>query len=87
MEYLITGTVIGLCLFVLPMWAYRRGLKDGLAINQGKAIEPIQNPVQSVTQHIERKAAQKETKTANDHVSEGLANLLSYDGTAQKGAE
>lgn len=83
MEYLITGALIGVCLFIIPMWSYRRGLRDGLAIHQGKPIEPIKSPIQSISEHRENKKEKKEA----DKISEGLANLLSYDGTAQKEVE
>jgi len=83
MEYLITGTVIGLCLFILPMWAYRKGLKDGLNINQGKDIEPIKTPVRMVREAREAKKSQEET----DKITQGLMNILTYDGTPQKAGE
>lgn len=86
MEYAIIGIAFGLCLFVLPLWAYRRGLQDGLALNQGKSIEPIKNPVQAYTEHREAKKESKEAKAAEDLISQGLANLMSYDGTEQKKA-
>ena len=40
-------------LFLCPslLWAYRRGLKDGLALNKGApTIEPIPTPVQYLAQ-------------------------------------
>lgn len=81
MEYIYTGAIIGLCL--LNLWAYRRGLKDGLALNQGKPIEPIQNPISAIVKHVEAAAEKKEIKTANDLMSQGLANMIAYDGTDQ----
>lgn len=87
MEYAIMGVTFGLCLFILPLWAYRRGMKDMKALMEGKAPEPIQNPVQAVVSHVERKQEQKEAKTAEDKLSIGLANLMSYDGTEQKEVE
>ena len=83
----ILGALIGVCFFIVPLWAYRRGLKDGLALSQGKPIEPIQNPLQAVVSHVERKQEQKEAKIAEDKLAEGLSNLMSYDGTPQKEAE
>jgi hypothetical protein len=83
MEYAIMGLTFGLCLFILPLWAYRRGLKDGLALNQGKPIEPIQNPVKTVMQYVETRAEKKETKEANNALQEGFNNLMSYDGSDQ----
>lgn len=83
MEYAIIGIAFGLCLFILPLWAYRRGLKDGIALNQGKSIAPIQTPVQAFTQHVERKQEKKEAKAQEDAMTTGLANLMAYDGNPQ----
>lgn len=81
MEYVYVGAIIGLCL--LNLWAYRRGLKDGLALNQGKPIEPIQNPVKSFVEFREKATEKKEVKQANTAQLEGFANLMAYDGTDQ----
>lgn len=86
MSYMIAGIVFGLCLFILPMWAYRLGVKDGLALNQGKTPETIKNPVQAIVEHRERKTEKKQNKEAEDALAEGLANLFAYDGTPQKKA-
>ncbi|MFD0673932.1 hypothetical protein [Cohnella sp. GCM10027633] len=86
MEYMIAGIVFGLCLFILPLWAYRRGLRDGLALNQGKTPEPIKTPVEAIIERREARAEQKETKAANDAFAEGFANLMSFDGSPQKKA-
>lgn len=83
---MIVGTIFGLCLFIVPVWAYRRGLQDGLALNQGKTPEPIKSPIQVVTEHRDRQQEMKETKEANDKLSEGLTNLMAYDGSPQKKA-
>lgn len=83
MEYAIMGLTFGLCLFILPFWAYRRGIKDGLALNQGKPIEPIQNPVKTIIQHVETRAEKKETKEASSAMIEGFNNLMSYNGDDQ----
>lgn len=84
MEYMIGGVVFGLCLFILPLWAYRRGLNDGLALNQGKSIEPIKSPVAVVQKHMDERTQTKEAKAANDAIAQGLANLMAYDGSAQE---
>lgn len=83
MEYAIMGLTFGLCLFILPLWAYRKGLNDGLALNQGKPIEPIQNPITAIVKHVEAVAEKKEIKANNDYVAQGVANLMSYDGNDQ----
>jgi hypothetical protein len=83
----ILGALIGVCFFFVPIWCYRRGLKDGIALNQGKPIEPIKTPVQAYEARVERKQEKKEAKEADDAMSEGLANLMAYDGTPQKAKE
>lgn len=83
MEYTIIGVTFGLCLFILPLWAYRRGLKDGLAIQQGKAPEPIKTPVAMYKQHTEVKEAKRE----QSKLSQGIHNLMSYDGSPQEEGE
>lgn len=85
MEYIYLGAIIGLCLFNL--WSYRRGLKDGLALNQGKPIEHIQNPVQAVQSHMDKRHEQKIAKDEESKLAEGLANMMAYDGTPQKAKE
>jgi hypothetical protein len=76
MQYIITGIIYGLCLFLLPLWAYRKGLKDGLNINRGNnTIEPIKTPMQF---HTERKQAKQE-KAEQDKFNEGLNNIFSYN--------
>lgn len=69
-------------LFLCPslLWAYRKGLKDGLAIQNGaKTIEPIRSPVQIMEQRREA----KETKAQEDLLAQGLRNIFSYTGDAQ----
>lgn len=83
MEYMVGGVVFGLCLFILPLWAYRRGLKDGLSLNQGKPIEPIKSPVAVVQKHMDDRTQAKEAKAADDAMAQGMANLMAYDGSPQ----
>lgn len=84
MEYAILGIAYGLCLFILPLLAYRRGLQDGLNVQQGKPVEPLKTPVQVVKEYRQAKEEQKKT----DVILEGLANILAYDGEPQaKGGE
>jgi len=81
MEYVYLSAIIGLCFF--NFFAYRRGLKDGLALNQGKTIEPIKTPVAVVQKHVEERTQKKEAKAAEDAMAQGLANLMAYDGSPQ----
>jgi hypothetical protein len=84
MEYIITGVIFGLCLFILPLWAYRRGLQDGLALNKGaNTLEPIKGPLAV----IQERRKERETKKQNDFETQGWANILAYDGTPQKGGD
>jgi hypothetical protein len=72
----ILSIVLGLCFFLIPLWAYRQGLKDGLSIKQDKPIEnlpKLTTPFQKA-----------QTKVENDKLSEGLQNIMSYDGSSQE---
>lgn len=71
----IMGVIFGLGLFIVPLWSYRRGLQDGLAIREGKPVEPLNLPKLPVT---------KKEETLPDPVAEGIANIFSYDGTPQE---
>lgn len=77
---LIIGALIGGCFFIVPLWAYRRGLKDGLAISNNRTIEPIKTPAQVIREEVQRTEDKKDT----DQFIQGLNNLLSYDGVPQK---
>jgi hypothetical protein len=72
--------VICMAAFLTSFWAYRRGLKDGIALNNNKPIEPIKSPVAVIQ---ERREA-KEIKEENDKIAQGLSNILNFDGTPQK---
>ena len=77
---LIIGAILGLCFFILPMWAYRRGIKDGIALSKGKTIQPIQTPIQAVKKHTEAKKADKKQQEE----SQGLQNIMNYDPFAKE---
>lgn len=70
-------------LFLCPslLWAYRKGLKDGLAINNGaKTVEPIRSPARIISDRREA----KEKKADNDLIAQGMANIFGYTGDPQK---
>jgi hypothetical protein len=75
----ILSIVLGLCFFIVPVWAYRQGLKDGLNIKQDKPIEPLPR----LTTPFQK----AQTDVATDKMMEGLHNLMSYDGNPQKPKE
>ncbi len=80
---LIIGIVTAVLFSCLFLWAYRRGLKDGLALNNNKPIEPIKTPVAVIQEVKKAKAASEiEEKTA-----QYLENLLNYTGETQKPIE
>jgi len=75
---LIIGAILGLCFFMLSFWAYRRGIKDGIALSKGKTIQPIQTPIQAVKKHTEAKEADKKQQ------EEGIQNIMNYDPFAKE---
>lgn len=52
---------------------YRSGLKDGLDLNKGKEIQPIVN--------LPKTEPIKQEKNREDFITEGLNNLMTYDGS------
>lgn len=70
-------------LFLCPslLWAYRRGLRDGLALNQGaKTIVPIRSPLQVMEQRKEAKAAKDAPDSFIDSLLKGHANMMAFTG-------
>ena len=64
-----------ICFSVCLLWAYRRGISDGVRLSEGKAIEPIRSPVAVVQEYKEK----KETEAQQDLINEGIANIFEYD--------
>lgn len=80
MFLLILGIVAAVLFSCLFLWAYRRGLKDGLALKDNKPIEQIKTPVQAFNKHTEAKELSEAEKIQEQLIS----NLFSYDGNPQK---
>ena len=79
MTYIFAGVIL---LFLCPsLWfAYRQGLKDGLAVREGaKTIEPIPTPIE----YVQQKKEAKKIKHESDKVTEGWNNIMNFDGTPQ----
>jgi len=71
--------------FLIGMWAYQKGFKDGLAVNKGKDIAPIiTNPVTAVKQAVDMTAANKAQAQMEALMNEGINNLMTYTGDKQK---
>lgn len=77
---LLIGIVTAVLFSCLLLWAYRRGLKDGLALKDNKPIDPIKMPVQALHEQTEAKKLTKTEKVQEQFV----ANLFNYDGNPQK---
>lgn len=79
MVELIIGIVTAVLFSCLFLWAYRRGLKDGLALRDNKPIEPIKTPLSVMQEHTQA----KEVKEAENIQSQFMTNLFGYDGSKQ----
>lgn len=77
---LIIGIVTTVLFSCSHVWLYRRGLKDGKALSEGKHIEPIKTPVQVYNEVKQAKEISKEEEIQ----SQLIANLFSYMGEPQK---
>lgn len=79
MKYLIILATLMVAFFI-TFYSYRKGLQDGLNINKGKDIPKTNiNPISPIFKHIE----DKKEKDKIDKITEGLENILNYDGTDQ----
>lgn len=65
--YIITGVLIGIFLVL----GYRKGLKDGMRLKEGKPIEAVP-----------KKKRKKEYAEVDPRTEAILRNIDSYDGTA-----
>lgn len=77
---LIIGIVTAMLFSCLFLWAYRRGLKDGLALKDNKPLEPIKTPVELIKDNKEAKIINESEKIQTQFMS----NLFGYDGNVQE---
>ena len=80
---LIIGIVATVLFSCSHVWIYRRGLKDGKALSEGKPIEPIKTPVQAFNEVKQAKEISKEEKEQ----AQFMNNLFEYTGEVQKGVK
>jgi hypothetical protein len=74
---MVTGLILGLVFFLCTISAYSLGIKHGKQMSE--KIVPNLNPIKAIKNHIEN----KEIKTKDDLVAEGMANIMRYDGSSQ----
>ena len=77
---LIIGIVTAVLFSCSHVWIYRRGLKDGKALSEGKPIEPIKTPVAAFNEVKQAKEISKEEKEQ----AQFMNNLFGYTGEVQK---
>ena len=70
--------------FLMSFLTYRKGLQDGLAINKGKDIKPMQNPVTATYKAVTEIKETAEMKKEEKEMAEQISNLMNYDGNPQK---
>lgn len=75
MADLLTGAIFGMCFFIVPIWAYERGLKAGMRVSKGIEPEPLKSPVQVISDHKQAKVEKKVT----DAFIEGFNNIFGFD--------
>ena len=80
---LIIGIVTAVLFSCSHVWIYRRGLKDGKALSEGKPIEPIKTPVQAFNEVRQVKEISREEETQ----AQFMNNLFEYTGEVQKGVK
>lgn len=75
----ILVAIICMVAFFASFWAYRRGIKDGLALKDNKPMEPIKTPVAVINERTEAKQA----KAEEDAQLQYMSNLFNYSGERQ----
>jgi len=73
---MIITTIAGLIAAVCCIFAYRMGLRDGKAMQEGRAPDPIELPKK-------KQKISKEKKQAQDRLEKIIKNLEAYDGTSR----
>ncbi len=71
---LVVGTLCIVCFFV--------GAKVGQTVSNGERIE-IPNPVQTIKEHHEKKAAEREHDKEQSRIDAIMRNIEAYDGTTK----
>lgn len=77
--FILAAFVVAFC---MAFYSYRRGLKDGLSINNGaKTIEPVKTPVSTFKEFFDER---KQGKT-QDEFMQAAMNIMTFDeNTMQK---
>lgn len=84
MLYTILVIAAFIAAFIMSFYTYRRGLKDGLAIQNGaKTIETVKTPVSTFKEFVEH----REQRKAQDEFMEAARNIMFYDEDAPKEGE
>lgn len=79
----IVGALLGVCFFIVPVLAYREGIRIGMMINKGEELPKVNTPIESVKKTIQEvKVIKKEheQEKADKKYNEQLAKLMSYNG-------
>jgi hypothetical protein len=80
---LIYTILTAIALSASLLYAYRRGVMDGVRLSEGKPIEPVRSPVAVVQEYVE----EKKVKVEQDKFNQGMANIFSYDPQKAQGGE
>lgn len=70
-------TIIAL---IVPIWAYRRGLKDGLILIKHEKTIPDLKPLKAIKEVLPSKQTEG-VKGEMDKLMQGIDNILMYDGS------
>lgn len=80
--YYMPGLLIGVVLFGIPLWAYRKGIETGLSISKGNIVPKIIQAPRGVQDFMHK----KENKE-NEEFNTAFNNIMAYVGEPQKGSE
>jgi hypothetical protein len=80
MVNVIVGAFLGMCFFIIPILAYREGVRLGMQINKGIEPPKLKNPI-TIAKEIKQEYEQsKEDKKYQNK----LDRLLNYTGDLEE---
>lgn len=84
----IIGAVLGLCFFIVPVLAYREGIRVGMQLSKGIEPPKVQSPIEVVKEVVKEvhdiKLEQEQAK-ADKKYNDDIAKLMAYYGGGMNG--
>lgn len=81
--WIIWVVILQFVMVIMPIAAYRMGLKDGLEVERGKGPEPVIEKIDRVVEKVQKrkeiKLTKVEEKAKADATLEGYNNIMNFN--------